>query len=301
MEGELSKQYMSTIAAGSIELGPLPFDLYSPDKDGWLILFCRKGFSITEKHMELLSRRDRRFYIPSSSREAYIEYASERLERIISSPTIRSSDKAKIVYGVGRRVVEQLMNDPRSGETIKRSKRYVENQVAMIFSSPEAAANMFAISAYDSYTFSHSVNVCTFCVMLSETLIGNDEEELKRIGLAGLLHDIGKSLVDPGIVNKPSRLSESEWEEMKRHTVYSHDLLKDHRLPREIASAGRSHHERLERQRLPRWARRSRYRPHFTHRRCCGYLRRPDIRQGLQEWNFSCRLALDHGLRGEPH
>jgi len=246
LEIPMAKGHFTIIAAGSIDSGPVPFDIYTKNKHDQMILYLRKGLSYTEDRKEILRTLGRTFYITHEDHNAYLDYASERLDRIIKNPSIRVSDKARIVYGVGRRVVEQLMSDPRSGETIKRSKRYVENQVAMIFSSPEAASSMFAISAFDSYTFSHSVNVCTFCIMLCDELFGRQEKKIRELGLAGLLHDVGKSRIDQRIIDKRASLTRPEWDKMKMHPIYSYEIIREHTLSGAIQAAGRSHHERLD-------------------------------------------------------
>ena len=242
----MEKRQFTVIAAGSIESGPTPFDIYTRDKDGRMILYLRQGLGFTEDRKEILRTLGRTFYIAIEDQEAYLDYASERLDRIVSNPEIRISDKAGIVYGVGKLTVKRLMDDPRSGRHIKKSRCFVESQVSLIFSSPEAAANMFAISAYDSYTFSHSINVCTFCIMLGELLYGKKEELVRELGLAGLLHDIGKSRIDPHLLDKPKDLTPGEWEEMRRHTIYSYEIIREHSLPEAVLASGRSHHERLD-------------------------------------------------------
>jgi len=241
-----NKQFMIDIAAGSIELGPLPFDLYAPDHSGRLVLFCREGYPITERHMDVLSRRDRNFYICSDDQGAYVEYAAKRIGSIISDPSIRVSDKASIVHSVGKRTVRNLLDSPRSGQRLDQSDNVVSNYVDLILSSPDAAGDLFALTSHDSYSFSHAINVCTFCLLIGECIFGNDRKKLHLLGLGGLLHDIGMTQIDTGIIFKTSSLSDYEFAQIKRHPIFSDDIISGHGLPREVASAGRSHHERLD-------------------------------------------------------
>jgi len=242
----MTKHHFTAIAAGSIESGPVPFDLYTKNNQEEIVLCLRKGLGFDEDRKDNLSSPERTFYITTVDGDAYLDYASERLDRIVRNSDIRVNDKAKIVYGVGRRLVDQLVKDPRSGDAVKHSKRYVEDQLALVFSSPEAAANLFAISATDSYMFSHSVNVCTFCILLGRKIYGSQDSKIFELGLAGLLHDIGKSRINHELIEREGDLTPEEEEEMRRHTIYSYEIINEHSLPESIQAAGRSHHERLD-------------------------------------------------------
>jgi HD-GYP domain-containing protein (c-di-GMP phosphodiesterase class II) len=241
----MDKQYMTCIPANSIEIGQLPFNLYYPDR-GRMVLFCRSGFPVTPRHKELLKASPRVFFVGSDEMDSYFDYAYDRLERIIDSPEIRIADKAMVLHGIGRRTVQSLMEDPRSGEALAHSDKVVTSYIDLVLSSREAARHLFALSAADAYTFSHSVNVCTFCLLIGERMYGQDKNILWELGMAGLLHDIGKTMVNQEILFKPARLTEAEMQEVRKHALYSHQLIKEHGLPESVQAAGRSHHERLD-------------------------------------------------------
>ena len=70
----------------------------------------------------------------------------------------------------------------------------------------------------------HSVAVCALMVALARQL-GLDEATTRVAGLAGLMHDVGKALMPPEILNKPGRLTGAEWDEVRRHPENGHALL----------------------------------------------------------------------------
>ncbi len=234
------------IAAGSIELGPIPFNLYASGEGGRLVLFCRSGFKITKRHLTVLGDSNRSFFVNSDEEDSYMDYASERLDQIVSDPKIQVSEKTKVVHGVGRRVVQKLLEDPRSGHALATSGRYVESITDLLMTSPMVINNLFAISSIDSYTFSHSVNSCALCLLIGEKLIGRKREELWNIGLGALLFDIGKTRVDKKILFKASSLTDKEVEEVRKHALYSYDIIRSQNLPEPVALMGRSHHERID-------------------------------------------------------
>lgn len=99
------------------------------------------------------------------------------------------------------------------------------------------------LSSFDNYTYEHSINVCIMSVVLGIGL-GLNDEELKKLSQAALLHDIGKTAIPIDILNKPGKLNDEEYEEMKNHSKYGYNLLKENE---DIASTVRnaifSHHE----------------------------------------------------------
>jgi putative two-component system response regulator len=100
------------------------------------------------------------------------------------------------------------------------------------------------IEARDSYTSGHSLRVCKYAMQLA-TYIGLDEHNKKRLSLAAKLHDIGKVGLGEGILNKPAKLSDHEFDQVKEHPVVGERILRPIIRNRVVLSAIRSHHERF--------------------------------------------------------
>lgn len=104
--------------------------------------------------------------------------------------------------------------------------------------------NLFKLA--DSYTYTHSINVA-----LLATLIGKwmkfTPQEIDDVMLAGLLHDIGKMRVDKSILNKPDKLTDEEFDEIKKHSIYSYELLQENiEIPMNVKVGILMHHERID-------------------------------------------------------
>lgn len=77
--------------------------------------------------------------------------------------------------------------------------------------------------------------------------LGLNNESLEQLGIAGLLHDVGKIRVDPQVLNKPGKLSAEEFEHIKQHAALGYKLLLSHRdLPSIAVDVAHGHHERLD-------------------------------------------------------
>lgn len=99
-----------------------------------------------------------------------------------------------------------------------------------------------AIDAKDPYTHGHSDRVARIAVRLAEEL-GCDEDVLKTVYLAGLLHDVGKIGVDDTILRKPGKLTEEEFEHIKNHAEIGHHILHDLSKLEDVLPVVLHHHE----------------------------------------------------------
>lgn len=97
----------------------------------------------------------------------------------------------------------------------------------------------------DEYTRGHSFRVAEYSVMIARRL-GMDEEELAKLHYAVSLHDIGKIGVPDTILNKPSKLSNDEYEIIKKHATIGADILKNVELIAYTETVARYHHERYD-------------------------------------------------------
>ena len=96
----------------------------------------------------------------------------------------------------------------------------------------------------DDYLYNHSTNVATLNGLIGRwlDLSARDIDKLIRIGL---VHDLGKLRVPSSILNKPATLTREEFEEVKKHPVYSQQILMEDGMDdREILMGVRGHHER---------------------------------------------------------
>lgn len=131
-------------------------------------------------------------------------------------------------------------------EEAEMIKAVVTEIVEEIISQDEIMLNMVDLKVYDDYTYYHSVNVAALSVSLGLEL-GLSQPELKELGIAAILHDIGKKVIPEEILHKPGKLTEEEFNVIKRHPGVAYDGLKE---SRSISSVARvailQHHERFD-------------------------------------------------------
>lgn len=107
------------------------------------------------------------------------------------------------------------------------------------------AIDINALKTSDEYTFKHSVDVATIAMILGKQQ-GLSQKQIYELGVAGLLHDIGKTKVPISILNKPDKLTNEEFEIIKKHSVFGYNMLQEHNdFNNEICMAVLQHHEKL--------------------------------------------------------
>lgn len=104
---------------------------------------------------------------------------------------------------------------------------------------------LLLLNNQDSYTYQHSVQVGMLSYYIANWL-GMSKEQAMKVGNAGFLHDIGKSKIDDSILNKPGKLTPDEFEEVKRHTKYGYEIIRNSTDDEEIALGALQHHERMD-------------------------------------------------------
>lgn len=98
----------------------------------------------------------------------------------------------------------------------------------------------------DEYTFTHSLNVCILNISQGMSL-GFEGQILHDIGIAGMLHDVGKQFVSNEVLNKPGALTDDEWQAMQSHPVHgAHYLLNTPGMPRIAVMTAFEHHMKYD-------------------------------------------------------
>lgn len=146
-----------------------------------------------------------------------------------------------------RAPVRSLLDDARLGKAFGGSVVGIVREIsASVADNAAAIISLARIRDSDSFTYAHSIAVCALMANLSRRM-GLDEASQHELGVAGLLHDVGKMLIPATILNKPGRLSVGEMAVMRSHVTRGHELLKKGgNLPQVALDVCLSHHEKMD-------------------------------------------------------
>lgn len=157
------------------------------------------------------------------------------------------------VYGRAMTVVNEIFEDVRLGRIpcSKKAKQVVKDMAKLTLSDPHALFALSMLKSYDNYTFTHSVNVSVITLAVGRAC-GLPEEQLRTLGLGGLLHDIGKLKIGLEIINKPGRLTEQEFAQIMNHPRLGAEIVQDTAdIPPTAVDIVLGHHLRYDRQGYP--------------------------------------------------
>jgi len=163
------------------------------------------------------------------------------------------SQQPRKVYHKALKVVDQIFQDVRMGEipSSEDAIKVVKDMAHLTMTEPHAMLALSMLKDYDNYTFTHSVNVSVLALAIGRAC-QLTEEQLKTLGLGGLLHDLGKLRVDVNIITKPGRLTDSEFDEIKEHPGYGAEIIKEMEgVTDEVMQIVHGHHLRYDRTGYP--------------------------------------------------
>ena len=101
---------------------------------------------------------------------------------------------------------------------LRQAKRLVQPVVDSIMKNEFSIVGLTAVKGHDEYTYAHCVNVSVLSVSMGQ-MLGLSRQALADLGVAGLLHDVGKLSVPSSVLQKPAALSPEEWDLMRRHPI----------------------------------------------------------------------------------
>ncbi len=185
-------------------------------------------------------------------------------EGIVVTDPLRPETRARVhratgeaLFAAGRALHEGAGMPPA---VLRSLTDVADGMVADLLACPDAAVALDDLSAFDSYTHRHSVQVTVLGLLIARRMWERDgwidfrgklrrdriEGRLRKLGLGLLVHDIGKLAVPPEILNKPGRFTDEELAIMRRHPGDGVELLRPADISPLAISIVRDHHERLD-------------------------------------------------------
>ncbi|HJW26837.1 MAG TPA: HD-GYP domain-containing protein [Rhodocyclaceae bacterium] len=156
--------------------------------------------------------------------------------------------KAARICAKAKEAVVSMFQEARMGKAIEaeQAQSLVEEISNSVLRNPGALISLARLKTADDYTYMHSVAVCALMIALARQL-GLDEDQTRELGMAGLLHDVGKMMMPLEVLNKPGKLTDEEFATMKRHPEEGYKLLLVSKAVTEtIIDVCLHHHEKMD-------------------------------------------------------
>lgn len=155
---------------------------------------------------------------------------------------------AKQLCARSKAAVIEMFSHARMGKALEMENisALVDDISSSISRHPDAFISLARLKSIDDYTYMHSVAVCALMIALGNQL-GLPETMIRRVGLAGLLHDIGKMAIPGAILNKPGRLNDDELQWVRTHPVEGERILSaTSQMCEMVVDVCLHHHERVD-------------------------------------------------------
>ncbi len=210
------------------------------------VIFKSRGQSWASEDLKKLSDSNiESLFIRFKSKKDHHEFLHRKLRFIISNPSVPTEKKARVLFETSEPILTTVYSSPNSSELIASAGNFVKACIQYL-GDRGSLPELFQLSGESLTEHTHALHVSTYSVALGKKAGIRDQQQLYTLGLGALLHDIGKSKIDPTILNKAGELNDEEWLLMRQHPEMGEQIL-FHRdivpvLSRKIVL---EHHERV--------------------------------------------------------
>ena len=219
--------------------------ILNPARPNIPVLFLLQGLNRKEVvQANVLGATD--FWVYPCDDAKFEERLKIILDREVERKWSRLSPTQSAALKVSLKVVEDTFDNARQG--LPLSSRDVKKSCDMIIeaTSKEGLSDwMGAIKSHHSYTYRHCMMVCGYLISFG-LVLGMEGEELQKLATGGMLHDIGKASTPLELLDKPGKLTDEEWQIMRRHPEYSEILLRAQDWDDITIDMAVHHHEKLD-------------------------------------------------------
>lgn len=217
-------------------------ELYARVEGKGFVLYKRAGITLSDMRLEY-GTHPKALFIRQADKLRGLQEAQKGLNQELKH-LVEVKEPAKIKQTVVN-VVEETLAEPRSG-----SLEGIADTVGILVNDyirqSDVIKTLVDMSSTDYSVVMHSINVMAFALAFAFHM-QYPKDRARVLGLSALLHDVGKTKINPHLLAAPRKLTEEEFEEIKKHTTIGYNLLRECRFAHdEIALTALEHHEKLD-------------------------------------------------------
>lgn len=222
-------------------------------QNSWGRSLIVRGSYLDEYQIEALKKLNiNGIYIKEGEDDEDLSVSAEPVSAIARNniAKYREADPAKVSLSVSvkKRIsegVQHLYSDTNNPHFTLTTTTITSDLMRAIDDSEAIAVDISALRTSDEYTFKHSVDVATMSMIIAKNM-KMSSQDVYNIGIAGLLHDMGKSKIPLEILNKPGKLTTEEFSLMKEHSLMGYRIIKEkNEFNDSICFAVLQHHEKM--------------------------------------------------------
>lgn len=230
---------INTLVVGEV----VPFDILIKKENDYIIII-EAGTLLSQSLYAKLQKQES-LYIAKKDEEKQI-LSCESLKYYIRHNRDNFSKRVQLLYDVTNQLFEMFLANKENKINLNCVELIVKSIIYLVKYDKIFIKNTMPFFKNEHMLKNHSLHVAIYAVTLGHALKFNDEQLLK-LGIAGLLHDIGFKKIDAELINKESQLSPEEIAIVQKHVLYSVEIIKQNKIHDPyILDAVMHHHERYD-------------------------------------------------------
>jgi hypothetical protein len=237
--------HLRTLRVGSAP----PFDLYMRWKSD-CVLYRHRSLPFDGQTLAgLLANQVDTLYVREDEAPVLWAYCEEHLDSVLAAREIPVEQRALSAIRVAERLARDVLAGPLRA-SVHRAHRFANSLATFVLDTPEselATSRLIELLSDGSTLAVHSANTAVIAASLGRFAPDLTPQRVAELAVAGLLHDIGLTLVPDEILYKPSALTSDERELIEAHPATGEEILRQvQAAPEAVVAAVRWHHERLD-------------------------------------------------------
>lgn len=225
----------------------LDYNIYKKDND----TIFKKVLDINETYdpqtIKLLENENiEHLYIKYEDFYKYSKNIDFYLSELMKDENSSSILKSQILHQLASDTMIDILSGDISKRKIEQVSKSVDYTVEFLLNDPNSIKSMIEVTSHDYYTYTHSVDVATYALGFG-AFLGLNEIQLKALGKGAMLHDLGKRNIPLEILNKNDKLTDEEFNIIKKHPEYGIEILNSMGETNEmILMIIGQHHEKID-------------------------------------------------------
>jgi len=176
----------------------------------------------------LLENNTEEIYVYSGEISNYNQYVESNINTFLHDEKLTPIKRQEILCNISINYMQEIFNTPSKyvKQNLDRCRLLIKHILSEKLGTSTLLETLGGLIQHSSYTYAHSVQVCSYTIALHSLMFNLDEDELIDIGVGAIFHDYGKIYIPTEILDKPGNLEQLEFYEVKKHCEYGYDLLK---------------------------------------------------------------------------
>ncbi|MHB8861584.1 MAG: HD-GYP domain-containing protein [Pirellulaceae bacterium] len=223
----------------------LNFDLFTRSETGRTVLLGGRNYVLNEEDIRRLSDSSKTtLYIRAADRVSYCDYLREV---VLQSPKLKPPQRLQVLHAANQATFEFVFSSSSVQRYVEFAEKFGRELVEIISNNDIAVTELVKLLNHDYSTYTHVVNVTTYCLALARGLGFADGAQLREIAIGALLHDYGHRHIPKSVLHNTDPLADAKWGLFQQHPLYGfRDLCQRPDLTWRQLMMIYQHHERLD-------------------------------------------------------